>query len=125
MVFRSERGRSMTLWTHRWRFTPALVNDAPDTPGVYALWENDQLLCIGRAEGVTIRERLRDHLLNGPRQHRKRITHYSWEICRDPVVRELEALHELRPPQASSLDRLHHLAALERPGEQPAGRSER
>lgn len=81
----------------KWIFTPSMVHDAPDTPGLYALWDEQRLLLIGRATGGkdTIRARLTAHLERlAARPGAPSPTHYSWEICLDPAQRHaaLEAL---------------------------------
>lgn len=86
----------MTIWTHKWTFTPSLVQDAPEMPGLYALWSGDRVLCVGRADGRhTLRKRLLEHLQGSLSPHPARVTHYSWEICLDPAAREAEILREL------------------------------
>ena len=88
----------MSLRTHKWRFIRSLVEDAPDTRGVYVLWEDDKLICIGRADGngPGIRSHLLAHLDGTTGSEARHATHYSWEICSDPVTREGEVLRELR-----------------------------
>lgn len=76
----------MNKLLRKWAFKPSMVDDAPDTAGVYALWHGDRLVHVGRADGGadTLRARLTAHL--------ERVaggvapTHYSWEIC-DPRER--------------------------------------
>jgi hypothetical protein len=79
----------------RYRFTRVVLAGAPAEGGIYALWEDDELVYYGRAMGgdATIRSRLLEHLA-GPQG--QSVTHYSWEICRDPVGREAELLREYR-----------------------------
>jgi hypothetical protein len=79
------------LGRRKWAFKPSMVADAPDTPGLYALWDGERLLCVGRAEGGhdTLRGRLAQHLASAA-QGRLAATHYSWEICRNPAEREAE-----------------------------------
>ena len=79
------------LGRRKWAFKPSMVADAPDTPGLYALWDGERLLCIGRAEGGhdTLRSRLALHLERAAEG--ALATHYSWEICRNPAEREAEA----------------------------------
>ena len=76
----------------RYRFTRIVIAGAPDDPGIYALWDDEELVYYGRADGggSTIRSRLLDLYYADP----KRATHYSWEICKDPVAREAELLGE-------------------------------
>lgn len=90
----------------RYRFTRIVISGAPEEAGVYALWDADELVYYGRADGrnqgggSTIRSRLLAHYYEG----RKRPTHYSWEVCTDPTAREAELLEEHarafgRPPR--------------------------
>ena len=86
----------------RYRFRRIVIAGAPYEPGVYALWDAEELVYYGRADGVdaTIRSRLLDLYYEDP----KRATHYSWEVCKDPAAREAELLaeHERahgRPPR--------------------------
>src|SRR5580765_7487540 len=48
----------------RYRFTRSMVEGAPADPGVYALWEADELIYYGRASGslVSIQFALLEHL---------------------------------------------------------------
>lgn len=73
----------------QWRFTPALIADAPDYPGVYVLWRDGKPLAVGHALGAhdTIRSRL---LAHASHPEGALITHYSWEISREPLRREAE-----------------------------------
>jgi len=88
----------------KWRFTHSLVGDAPDFKGVYVLWANDVPLAAGHALGASdsIRSRLEAHLSHSGAPGMARVTHYSWEICSDPLRREREVTRELglatRPP---------------------------
>jgi hypothetical protein len=80
----------------RYRFTRIVISGSPEEPGVYALWDTDELVYYGRADGKnqgggsTIRSRLLAHYY----EDRKRPTHYSWEVCADPAARETELLRE-------------------------------
>ena len=68
----------------RWRFTDHMVNDAPDVPGVYTLWVNGDLLCIGIADRpFSLRIVLLQQLVAGLPSIRA-ATHYSWRISRTP-----------------------------------------
>ena len=107
-AFRDER--SATRWltgsarrpARRYRFRRIVISGAPDDPGVYALWDDEELVYYGRADRGenSIRSRLLDLYYENP----KRATHYSWEVCADPAKREAELLgeHERafgRPPR--------------------------
>ena len=73
-----------------------MVAGAPNDPGVYALWENDELIYYGHARGesVTIQSCLQKHL--GGEGCTSRATHYGWEISANPPVREAELLREFQ-----------------------------
>ena len=70
----------------RYRFSRIVIAGAPDDVGVYALWEDDEIVYYGRG---AIRARLLHHF-----ERRERATHYSWEMCADPVARETALLAE-------------------------------
>jgi hypothetical protein len=84
----------------RIRLPFALVNvrRAPADRGVYALWERDGLIYYGFALGgeVTIKSSLKDHRLGLFGSCTARATHFSWEVCRNPIRREAELLKEYR-----------------------------
>lgn len=99
----------MSLVVPKWRFTQAMVEDAPDYKGVYVLWSEGVPLAVGHARGGadTIRSRLLAHLAHGAEAGLGPVTHYSWEICGDPLKREAqiaEAL-ELRKRERESAER--------------------
>jgi len=76
----------------KWRFTPEMIADAPAHPGIYALWQEGELLKLGVARGrETIRARLLAHL----EAVGAFATHYSWEITRSPVQRAREIVSRL------------------------------
>ena len=85
----------MPIASPRYAFNAVMVSGAPRDPGVFALWENDDLIYYGRAlgGGTTIQSRLREHLDNGV-HGTSGATHYGWEIAANPRVRELELLRE-------------------------------
>jgi hypothetical protein len=82
----------------RYRFTRNMVEGAPADPGVYALWENEELIYYGRASGnaISIQLALMDHLSGRGGPCTERATHYGWEITLDPVAREAELLSEYK-----------------------------
>ena len=75
-----------------------MVEGAPADPGVYALWEAEELIYYGRASGnaVSIQFALLEHLTGRAGPCTQRATHYAWEISLDPAVREAELLAEYR-----------------------------
>ena len=77
-----------------YRFARFVIAGAPDDPGVYALWDRDELIYIGRADGdqTTIQSMLLAHF-HGKIEPAS-ATHYSWELARNPVARELELLRK-------------------------------
>ena len=98
-AFRDER--SALRWlenaggpSRRYRFTRIVISGAPDDAGVYTLWDGEEVVYYGRAEGrradadCTIRSCLLDHYYNGAQKP----THYSWEVCSEPAAREAELL---------------------------------
>lgn len=74
----------------RYQFSRIVIAGAPNEWGVYTLWKGDEVVYYGRAAGSeSIRTRLLAHY-----QRNVDATHYSWEMCRDPVTREAELLKE-------------------------------
>lgn len=76
-------------------FTPSLIEAAPDTVGVFALWQNGGVIYLGKASegGATIRQALAGQLqarrwsMSGPLR-------CSWEVADDPDRRHSELLRE-------------------------------
>jgi len=85
----------MPVTAPQWRFTEAMIQDAPDCRGVYVLWRDGQALAVGHALGAydTIRSRLLSHLSKASDD--VGVTHYSWQICADPLKREAELSGQL------------------------------
>ncbi|HEX6690481.1 MAG TPA: hypothetical protein VF110_04965 [Burkholderiales bacterium] len=99
----------MTSQPRRFPFTGALVAAAPEEAGVYLLWQDDEIIYVGRAagHGTTIRSRLVDHFSGREGPCTRDTTHYSWELSRDPAAREAQLLGEhktsfLRAPRCNS-----------------------
>jgi hypothetical protein len=82
--------------TKLWRFLEAIIDVAPETSGVYALWKNAQLIYYGRAEGdaASIRACLFEHLRGQRSKCTAEATHYSWELAMHPAGREGELLSD-------------------------------
>jgi len=72
----------------RYRFTRIVIAGSPDEAGVYTLWNGEEVVYYGRAE------RIRSRLLELYYTDKHRATHYSWEVCADPMARESELLAE-------------------------------
>lgn len=95
--------------SRRYRFTRIVLLGAPADAGVYALWDDEELVYYGRAMGgeTGIRARLLDHLEGRLPLPASGASHYSWELCADPAAREAELLAEYRrtfgrPPRLNS-----------------------
>ena len=74
-----------------------MIEGAPDTQGVYVLWDEHSPLGVGHAlgHGDTIQSRLKKHLEHARTTRVALVTHYSWEICRNPLRRQQELESEL------------------------------
>ena len=95
----------MAIRSPKWFVLAALVAAAPDTPGVFELWDDDELMYVGatRGERPSLRRELVERLL----EHDSAATHFSWEISFDPAARERELLAEYaldyrHPPRLNS-----------------------
>ena len=91
---------TMAIRGPKWFVIAALVTMAPDTPGVFELWEDDELVFVGSTRNSTLRHQLVHELL----ESRSDATHFSWEITYDPNACERELLAEFelehhRPPR--------------------------
>lgn len=79
-------------------FSTENIDQAPDKPGVYALYVGVNLIYIGRAEGglgtTTLRARLKGHYEGQHGRFTKQATHYRCEVNPDPITRERELLKE-------------------------------
>jgi hypothetical protein len=73
-----------------------MLDGAPDERGVYALWENEEVIYYGRSSGraISIQQALREHCSGQAGACTRAATHYSWEICAEPAEREAELLAE-------------------------------
>ena len=82
----------MAIRSPKWLVLAALVSLAPDTPGVFELWDGDELVYVGgtRRDRPSLRQELVHELLERGRE----VTHFSWEITYDPATRERELLAE-------------------------------
>jgi len=69
-----------------------LVFAAPNAPGVYELWNDDEVVYVGstRDERHTLREMLVHDLIDIERE----ATHFSFEITFHPGARERELMDE-------------------------------
>jgi hypothetical protein len=80
-------------------FTRPLIEAAPDTTGVFALWQNGGVIYIGKAAvgDATIRKALNAQFeartLSGTQQEML-ATRCSWEVADDADRRHQDLLHE-------------------------------
>jgi hypothetical protein len=81
----------MAIRSPKWLVLTALVVAAPDTPGVYELWYDDEVIRVAATHGRTLREELIHELFRTG----ARATHFAWEISFHPEERERELLAEL------------------------------
>jgi len=76
----------MPLASPKYPFQAWAINGAPDDPGLYALYDGDEVICIGIAlasmNADTIRGRLFAHLHSAAGT---KPTHYRWEISSNPL----------------------------------------
>jgi hypothetical protein len=88
----------MPIGGDKYAFIPDNVALAPDLQGVYALYQGDDLIYFGRADGdkFTIRSCLQSHLSGKEGPSRQKATHYSREESCQPIARQAELLEEFR-----------------------------
>jgi hypothetical protein len=92
----SSLGEVVPIEEPKYKLTRSLVGGAPEGTGIYALWEDDELIYIGRANGVGIKAALLRHLDNGYCPCTRRASHYSWELSLRPATREVEVLERFQ-----------------------------
>ena len=89
----------MTIKIRSMPFTEALISAAPETTGVYALWQNGGVIYLGKASssGATIRKALSDQF-EGRKWNdtpaEMRVTRCSWEVVENADQRHSQLLHE-------------------------------
>ena len=85
----------MPIASPRYALITSMVSGAPADPGVYCLWENEELIYYGHARGgsETIQSCLKQHLA-GNNTCTARATHYGWEIAASPPAREADLVQE-------------------------------
>lgn len=85
----------MPIPAPKYKYTRFIAEGAPDTPGLYALWEEGELVYLGRATyESTIRTRLLEHLAGNLCPCAAEATHYSWELSLQAGSREAQLLTE-------------------------------
>ena len=89
-------------------FTPSLIEAAPDTTGVFALWQNGGVIYLGKASAgaATIRKALAEQYTARKWSNCSSgltALRCSWEVADDPdrrhseLLREFEAAHHCAP----------------------------
>lgn len=84
----------MPLPEKRWPFTRANLEYAPEDPGIFVLWDGDEVIYIGRATRSTIKAELLAHQDGAAGACTMKATHYSWEITMLSYAREAALLAE-------------------------------
>ena len=87
----------MPIIGEKHRFTLKNVESAPNAPGVYALYMDNEIAFYGAAGGEdTIRSRLADHLWGRQSPGRGAARAFSSEVTRFPLSRGQALLEEHR-----------------------------
>jgi hypothetical protein len=94
----------------KWLFVAALVFISPETPGVFELWDDEELVYVGstRRPDESIRTCLIQRLSKEDGSEHPP-THFSWEVSYRPTDRRQELLVEFqslnkRPPRFNSAE---------------------
>lgn len=80
----------MTINSDRFIFDSQSVSNAPDAPGVYALWNGDALIYYGSSE-ISIRERLIAHHSGAMGRCTQSATAYQREVTAASHAQDKEA----------------------------------
>ena len=94
----------MSIKSQSLPFTASLIEAAPDTVGVFALWQNGGVIYLGKAcaGSATIRRALAEQF-KARQWSSNRGLRCSWEVADDPdrrhseLLREFEAAHHCAP----------------------------
>lgn len=87
----------MPITGEKYPFTDKNINNSPQDTGVYALYDGDPTIYIGRASGDnTIRARLQAHKRGDEGKCTQGATDYRREVTSSPVGREQELLEEYK-----------------------------
>lgn len=81
----------MAIRGPKWFVLAALIALTPETPGVFELWDDDELVYV---RATRDRETLRSELARELDKRGLEATHFSWEITFAPDARERELLAE-------------------------------
>jgi hypothetical protein len=85
--------RAVAINERLYRFDPAILQGAPANAGVYALWQDGEMIYLGHSASIKVS-------LLGHFERRSACasgaTHYSWELSLRPSERESGLLEEFR-----------------------------
>ena len=85
----------MAISDDKYSFTQENVDRSPTQKGVYALYDDDATIYIGKGDGEGgIRERLQAHKRGDEGDCTQEASHYRREVCPNPKTRERELLQE-------------------------------
>ena len=85
----------MSISGDRYPFTDENIGKSPAYKGVYALYDENVTIYIGKGNGANgIRGRLQAHKRGDEGDCTQEASHYRREVCDDPVARESELLKE-------------------------------
>ena len=83
----------MAISGDRFTFTQENVDKSPTGKGVYALYDENVTIYIGKGDGEDgIRERLQAHKRGDEGSCTKNASHYRREVCSNPTTRERQEL---------------------------------
>jgi hypothetical protein len=85
------------LASPHYSFAPWAIKGAPDDPGLFALYDRGELICIGVAKGSSAQDTIRARLLalfEDPATIGI-VTHYQWEITSKPELKRELYLKQL------------------------------
>jgi hypothetical protein len=91
----SEGSKEMSIKFQSLPFTESLIEAAPDTTGVFALWQNGGVIYLGKASAgsATIRKALSEQF-NARKWSGLTAARCGWEVADDPDRRHSELLRE-------------------------------
>jgi excinuclease UvrABC nuclease subunit len=87
----------MSISVKKYSFTQDNVDKSPTKKGVYALYEENVIIYIGKGDGENgIRGRLQAHKRGDEGSCTKNASHYRREVCSNPTTKEKELLQEYK-----------------------------
>lgn len=85
----------MPISGEKYPFSQENVDKSPTGAGVYALYDGETTIYMGRGDGENgIRARLQAHKRGDEGKCTQGASHYRREVCNNPVTRERELLQE-------------------------------